>query len=227
MATGRKLKLKKRAERMEETRRRIAHATYELHCTLGPAKTTISAIAERAGVQRLTVYHHFPHERDLLQACTQYGLALDPPPDPTAWRQVADPLRRLRQGLRELYAYFRRNESLLSNVSRDAPLMLPRYGGDVPEAIAAFLALPTQLGDALAQDWTADPAPPLLLASLGLAVDFQTWHTLVRRQGLDDAQAVELMVRLACCVSAPNEQQPQRALPSSQKASEGPARVAY
>src|SRR3954464_11838351 len=99
MPTGRKLTLKHRAARMEETRRRIAKATYELHCTVGMAQATISAIAERAGVQRLTVYRHFPDERELYQACTQYGLDVDPPPDPAAWLRVTDPEARLRQGL--------------------------------------------------------------------------------------------------------------------------------
>src|SRR6266571_1235941 len=144
MATGRKLQLKQRAVRMEETRQRIARATYELHATVGPLQTTISAVADRAGVQRLTVYHHFPDEWQLHEACVEYALALDPPPDPTAWHQVVDPLARLHHGLMELYAYFRRNESLLRNVARDVPLVLPRYGGHVPEALAGFLALPDQ-----------------------------------------------------------------------------------
>src|SRR5687768_13625172 len=96
---GRKLRLKARAERMAETHERIARAAYELHASVGPARTTISGIAERAGVQRLTVYKHFPHDRDIFQACTDYFLTLDPPPDPTAWGQVADPPRRLRRAL--------------------------------------------------------------------------------------------------------------------------------
>ncbi len=202
VAAGRKLKLKQRAERMEDTRRRIARATYELHATVGPAQTTISAIAARAGVQRLTVYHHFPAERELHQACVQYALALDPPPDPAAWRGVADPQTRLRHGLREWYGYFRRHESLLLNVSRDVPLLLPRFGGDIPAALAGFLALPHQLRDALAEGWPGPPERPLLLATLGLAVDFPTWHTLVRRQGLDEAQTLALMVHLVECAAA-------------------------
>src|SRR3954453_19122568 len=136
MPAGRKLTLKRRAERMEETKQRIARAAYELHCTLGPAKTSISAIAERAAVERLTVYRHFPTERELYQACTQYGWELDPGPDPDAWCRIADPDTRLRNGLAELYAYFRRNRSLLDNVRRDTPEIRKILGDDIPEAVA-------------------------------------------------------------------------------------------
>src|SRR5918992_694895 len=101
MDRGRKLKLKRRAERMEETRRRIVEATVALHTTVGPARTSISAIAERAGVQRLTVYRHFPDEQSLFRACTSHGLAADLPPDPAAWRHIADPEARLRTALAE------------------------------------------------------------------------------------------------------------------------------
>src|SRR5262245_23564203 len=109
---------------MDETRARIVRATYELHRSIGAARTTISAIAARAGVQRLTVYHHFPNELELYQACTTYGLTLDPPPDPTPWRQVAQPEQRLRRALAEVYGFFRRNESMFGNFYRDAPLLL-------------------------------------------------------------------------------------------------------
>ncbi len=199
MPPGRKLKLKQRAERMEETRCRIARATYELHATVGPALTTISAVAERAGVQRATVYHHFPEERGLHQACVEYAVSLDPPPDPAAWRMVADPASRLRLGLAELYGYFRRNEALLTNVSRDVLLVLERLGDEAPPALADFLGLPALLRDALVQDWDNPGEAVFLAASLLLAVDFGTWRTLVRRQGLDDAQVVEFMVRVAGC----------------------------
>jgi AcrR family transcriptional regulator len=196
---GRKLKLKQRAERMDETRRGIARATYELHATVGPALTTISAVAERAGVQRATVYHHFPEERELHQACVEYAVSLDPPPDPQAWRLVADPATRLCLGLAQLYGYFRRNEPLLTNVSRDILPVLERLGGEAPPALAGFLALPALLRDALMNESAGAADSSFLAAVLLLAVDFGTWQTLVRRQGLDDAEVVELMARLAGC----------------------------
>ena len=202
---GRKLRLKARAERMAETRDRIARAAYELHASIGPARTTISAIAERAGVQRLTVYKHFPHDRDIFQACTGYFLTLDPPPDPTAWGQVADPRQRLRRALAELYAYFRRNESLFENVQRDLPVILEQVGGAPPPNLQANLAQPTLWRDALAAGWPDDAEhAPLRRAALGLAVGFHTWQTLVRQQGLDDVAAVDLMAALVECAASPH-----------------------
>src|SRR5713226_6578642 len=117
----RKYELKQRAQSQAETRRRIVEATVELHGSVGPARTTISAIAERAGVQRLTVYRHFPDERSLFEACTSHSAVENPRPDPSAWAAIDDPEERLRVALREIYAYFRANEELTANVRRDLP----------------------------------------------------------------------------------------------------------
>src|ERR671915_1215643 len=100
----RKYEMKRRARRQEETRRRIIEATVELHQTVGMARTTISAIAEKAGVQRLTVYRHFPDERALFHACTGHWRAANPPPEPGPWSQIADPHERLGMALAEVYA---------------------------------------------------------------------------------------------------------------------------
>ena len=113
---ARKYEQKARAAGQEETKRRITEATVELHRTVGPARTTISAIAEKAGVQRLTVYRHFPDERDLLAACSAHWLGADPPPDITTWTDTP-------AALAELYAWYRRNEPMLANTARDAPSM--------------------------------------------------------------------------------------------------------
>src|ERR671916_2681939 len=118
----RKYDMKRRAERQEETRRRIVEATVELHQTVGMARTTISAIAEKAGVQRLTVYRHFPDERGLFSACTGLYMGANPPPDPASWTQVADPQERLRVALAEVYAYHRPTEPIFSNFSRALPV---------------------------------------------------------------------------------------------------------
>src|SRR3954454_4092406 len=112
--------LKRRAGQMEDTRRRIVEAAIDLHGSVGPARTTVSAIAERAGVQRQTFYRHFPEERSLLEACSGLHTERNPLPDPEKWREIAAPAERLRHGLDELYAYFASDEKMLANVMRDA-----------------------------------------------------------------------------------------------------------
>src|SRR5688572_22834599 len=120
---NRRYELRKRADAMEATRRRITEATIELHGSIGPARTTITAIAERAGVQRQTVYRHFPTDDDLFAACSQHFYAGDRWPDLERWRAIADPAERLAAALDELYAYYERNESMWTNVLRDETLM--------------------------------------------------------------------------------------------------------
>src|SRR5215204_4591929 len=120
---SRKYELKKRAEAQDETRRRITEAAVELHGSVGPAQTTISAIAERAGVQRLTVYRHFPDERSLYAACTGHWRAQHPPPDPEPWTRIEDPAERAETALRELYGWYAANEPMLANAERDRPLV--------------------------------------------------------------------------------------------------------
>lgn len=116
----RSYRLGKRAESREETRRRIVHATVDLHGTVGPARTAISQIAERAGVQRHTVYAHFPDEWSLLLACSAHALELDPLPDPQPWSNIPLGLSRIRVGLEELYFWYERNENLTACVLRDS-----------------------------------------------------------------------------------------------------------
>src|SRR5712691_1183180 len=117
----RKYELKQRAQSQARTRQRIVEATVELHRSVGPARTTISAIAERAGVQRLTVYRHFPDERSLFQACTGHWAVEHPRPDLSRWAAKEDPEERLRVALSEIYAYFRTTEKMAGNVRRDLP----------------------------------------------------------------------------------------------------------
>ena len=119
-AMSRKYELKRRAERQSETRRRIVEATVELHTSVGPARTTISAIADRAGVQRHTVYAHFPDERALFQACSTHWRELHPVPESGSWAGIADPARRLRAALQEVYAWYEVVEQDLAIFGRDA-----------------------------------------------------------------------------------------------------------
>jgi len=194
--------LKKRAERQEETRLRIARATLELHEILGPALTTRSAIAERAGVTRPTVYSHFPDELSLGKACSSLEMSDNPLPDPEPWAEIPDPERRLRMALGDLYSYFRRRERLWANVLRDQEMLL-----DDPEALEAdaeimgpIYAHWERMRETLAAGWgPPDPPPGLLLGAIGLALDFQAWRAMARTQGMSDEQAIELMVGMVRC----------------------------
>jgi len=187
---SRKYQLKVRAQRQEETRRRIVDAALELHRTVGPARTGVSAIAARARVQRHTFYRYFPDELTLLKACSKRGFSLDPPPDPRGWLDISDPWVRLRSGLAEAYAYYRRNEGLMSNVLRDAEVMGPPVGVGILKHRAEML-------EVLARGWgLRRRCQLLLLAVLRLALDFQTWRSLVRQSGLEDSVAIEVVVGL-------------------------------
>lgn len=189
MATTRKYELKQRAERQEETRRRIVDAAVELHTTLGPARTSVAAIAERAEVTRPTVYAHFPDADALFQACSGHVRATVPLPDLDLLRSIEDPAERLEATLRALYAYYERLEPLLDNIQRDLPVMPVLQRINVDRA-AYFEALRELL---LAGRPVRGRARVRLRAALGHAIDFTTWQSLVRGQRCTTREAVELM----------------------------------
>jgi AcrR family transcriptional regulator len=183
---------------MEETRLRIARAAFELHATVGPAYTTISAVARRAGVQRLTVYRHFPDEASLLRACTSYGFHAYPPPDPSPWWEIDDPEVRLRRALADLYAYYRRTGDVWARVLRDL-LLKPALA----EVNRPFFEQMAQVRDRLAEGWGArGRRRALLRAAIGHAMDFRSWRSLAIDQGLRDAEVVEVMARAARCLTS-------------------------
>lgn len=188
--TPRPYEKRRRAESEQETRRRITVATMELHRSVGPARTTISAIAQRAGVQRTTVYRHFPEDADLFAACSAHWLGLHPYPALDPWTAIPDPKQRTRTALGELYAYYRTVEPTLANVRRDAQLL---------PALARVLAGGTRYFDAveeiLAASWDGDAT--LRRAALAVALDFATWQTLSKR--LSDCDAAAVMTRMVAC----------------------------
>ncbi len=191
-------RLKERAESQERTRRRITKAAVELHGSVGPARTSISAIAERAGVQRTTVYRHFPDEESLFAACSAHWAAANPPPDLAAWKRIADPGERLRTALEELYAYFRSAEPMLVNVIRDGPSVEA-----LRAPMAARLGYMAAANEALVRGRSErGHRRERVKAAIGHAIDFGTWRSLARGQGLDDAGAVELMARFVAAASA-------------------------
>ena len=191
-AAKRRYRKRRRAELEDETRLRITEAAVDLHGSLGPAKTTISAVAERAGVQRATVYRHFPDEEALFGACSMHWLGQHPLPDLADWAAVADPDERLRLALSALYAWYESGEEMLEKTTRDASL--------VPAMRA-----PAELRRA----WLAEAAATIVRgrpergarrrrveAAVGHAVSFGTWRSLVREQGMSASDAVDLMCGL-------------------------------
>ena len=188
----RKYTKRRRAEAEEQTRQRITEAAVELHGSVGPARTTISAVADRAGVQRATVYRHFPDEESLFAACSGHFAALNPPPDLAAWREIADPAARLEQALADLYPYYRRTEAMLDNVMRDAPLVeamtkpVARRLAYLQAVVEALMAGRPERGNARRR----------VKAAIGHATSFSTWQSLVRQQGLGDSEAAATMAAM-------------------------------
>ncbi len=178
--------LKRRAERQADTRRRIVEAAVELHGTLGPARTPLSLVAERAGVQRHTLYAHFPDERSLLLACSGLVAERDPLPDAAAWLAVTDAAKRRRIGLRAIYDWYARNAELSACVLRDAEHHAPTREVQALRFEAPMRRCLEVLGAGLSPSQHG-----LLLVMIG----FHAWRSLVRDSGLDQDSAVEAAAR--------------------------------
>ena len=188
----RRYRKRRRAEYEAETRRRITEAAVKLHGSVGPAKTTVSGIAREAGVQRATVYRHFPDEDAIYAACTSHYNALHPPPDLGRWAAVADPGERLRVALGEVYAFYAETQQMLESTIRDVE-RVPA----VAKAAAAMNAYLEQARSVLLQGRRErGRARERVAAAIGHALSFPTWRSLVREQGLGDEEAVGLMVSL-------------------------------
>jgi AcrR family transcriptional regulator len=185
-------RMKRRAELEALTRLRITESAVALHGTLGPARTSISAIADHAGVRRSTVYRHFPDEAALFAACSSHWLAANPPPELDAWRAIGLPDERLRAALEELYVYYRRTERMRENVLRDeasVPL--------ISKNLAGYRAYLAEAADVLMRGrGLRGRIATRVRAAVGHALAFSTWQSLAREQGLDDRQAADLMCRL-------------------------------
>jgi AcrR family transcriptional regulator len=180
-AKKRPYRLGRRAQQRDETRRRIVEATVELHSTLGPARTTVSQIAERAGVQRHTFYAHFPDERGLFEACSGLALERDPLPDPAAWREIPPGRERVRAGLEQVYAWYSRNAQMAACVLRDAEIHEPTREIIGLRMAPVFAEAAEVLGEGL-----SDRARTLLR----VALDYACWRSLAASH---DPAAAELM----------------------------------
>ena len=182
---ARKYELRRRAEAQAATRQRIVDAAIQLHQAKGPSQTSLSEVARLAGVQRHTLYRHFPSEWELGLACSGSWWERNPPPDPESWLAIGDVAGRLRRGLAELYAFYERGEEMIASVLRDAEVdpvtreLMELRGGGSMMRIREVLA-------------TGLPRRRRVQATLDLAVDFQAWRRLAR-SGLSSREAAETM----------------------------------
>jgi AcrR family transcriptional regulator len=197
--TKRKYELKQRADEMVETRRRITEAAVDLHGTVGPARTTLSAIAKRAGVQRHTVYRHFPSPTELFGACSAHYFTANPWPDLEPWLVISDPRERLAQALDQLYAWYERTEPMFTNVLRDLELVDAIRPAIVP--LQDYLA---EAAEILTAGWpTRGRRRRVLDAALQHATDFQTWRSLTANDRITRTEAVELVSALVAAAAVP------------------------
>ena len=186
-----------RAEQEEATRRRIVESAIALHGTLGPSRTSLSAIAEHAGVQRSTLYRHFADEADVFGACSELWSVSNPVPDLATWAAVADPDERLTTAFGELYAFYARNEQMLSNLYRDAPLMPA-----VAERFSAFSAYLDAAAETLLRGrGLRGRSRERTRAAIAHTLSFSTWRSLVGEQRLAPGEAAGLMARLVAAAS--------------------------
>lgn len=189
MAETRKYEMRERAQQVARTRARIAAVAAELHAEVGPARTTVAEIARRAGVERLTVYKHYPDELSLFGACQAHFLAEAPPPDPGAHAGIADPDARLEAVLVDLYGWYREQQRMVRNVTRDAELLPALAETLAPQREAMRGAVELLLrGRSL-----RGQRRRLVATALGLVLSFRTWDALTAA-GLHDAEAARLAV---------------------------------
>jgi AcrR family transcriptional regulator len=191
----RRYQKRKRADQELATRERITDATVALHVSLGPAYTSVKAIAERAGVQRATVYRHFPEEQALFDACTAHYYSRHPMPDPREWAAIASHDQRLRRALADLYAWYGEAEQMLFNSFRDVEA--------VPEATRqSFLGyFEGVLAILMAGRPERGRTRRRVSGAIGHAIGFPTWRSLVREQALADEDAVTLMAAMVDAAS--------------------------
>lgn len=185
----RKYNKTRRAEQQDETRARIVEATVALHEQLGPANTSIKAIAEKAGVQRLTVYRHFPDDASLLKACTAHYLGQHPPPNMADWAGIKDAGEKTRAALLAFYSYYRGTEGMWGVAYRDIEKVKAMQA-----PMAQFQAYLDQVRDDLVASWKSRPVDKKSLAiTLRHGLRFTTWASL-KNDNLTDRKITELVM---------------------------------
>jgi AcrR family transcriptional regulator len=195
---------RKRAESELETRQRITEAAVALHQTVGPARTSVKAIAERAGVDRATVYRHFPDEQALFNACTSHYYARHPMPDPSRWAAITDPDERLRAALADLYRWYGEAEEMLATGIRDIEHVpagsREAFFGYFQTVHAALMAGRRERGRTRLR----------IAGAIGHAITFHTWHSLVREQQLSVDEAITLMAATVNAAAQPTAGPPRQ-----------------
>jgi len=191
--------MRRRAELVDQTRQRITEAAVRMHTTVGPSEASLSAVAEEAGVTRLTLYRHFPTKDDLFAACMGHWRALHPPPDPNAWRRVRAFEARARRALEDLYGWYRENGADLYPIYRDSA-HTPASNQQAREATDARMV--NALLDGIER---RGHARKQLHAAAGHVTGFWTWRSLVVEQGLTTGEAVDLAVRFLLAAQRRND----------------------
>lgn len=186
---SRRYEMSKRTEQISGTHQRIVDAAVTLHGSVGPARTTIAGIAEKAGVTRLTVYRHFPDEEALFSACSSHWLSQRQLPDPAAWSGHADPVERLTVGLSDLYRFYRDGEAMLTRIYADWDALPQTHRSELESRNAYFR-------DVLLEPFSELNRNPRLIATLSHGISFWTWRSLCHDNGLSNPDAVEIMSTL-------------------------------
>lgn len=187
-ATTRPYVMRDRADSVEATKLRITEAAVHLHETLGPARTTLSAIAQQAGVQRQTLYRHFEDEAAMVAACSAHywsGLVW---PDAAAWESLPSLTERLSAAIPEVYAFHSATESMIANVLRDAEV-----SSSVRESLRPYEAFFAAVVDSVCADLPSDDHRRALVAH---ALDFRTWRSLAGRHRLTTEEIVAAMTTM-------------------------------
>lgn len=187
--------MRNRAEQVEKTRQRIVDATVKLHTTVGPANTTITGVAEEAGVTRLTVYRHFSDIESLFTACSRRWIELHPAPDPASWREITGVEARSRHALGELYGWYQAHGDELLPIVRDREAMPASAQQELAETFQAFADALAAVSGVRGRDRRR------LNATAGLVVSLWTWHSLTIERSLDIDEAVDLAVNLLLCAA--------------------------
>jgi AcrR family transcriptional regulator len=186
----------RRAESVDLTRQRITDAAARLHTTVGPSATSMSAVAQAAGVTRLTLYRHFPSKDALFGACMGHWRSLHPPPDPAAWHDISSFRARAATAIHELYGWYAQNGDELYPIYRDAAFT-PESNQRARQA-TNDRTVAAVLGDAVA---ARGPARRRLQAALGHVVSFWTWRSLVVEQSLSTEGAARMALQFVLAVA--------------------------